>query len=417
MEINRRVFLAGAAAATASLGLRAAAQDSPKTYRACIIGDSKEGGYGHDMHLAFDLNPRVQVVGLADPDEEGRAKYGAECKATTLYADYKEMLEKEKPDLVAVGPRWTIHHKEYIDACVAIGAHGFLEKPLCVDMAEADAMVAAVEGKKLKWAVAYNFRQTATLAHVKKCIVDDLLIGTVVEARSRGKEDGRAGAEDMVVLGTHLFDLMRYLMGDASWCQSDITHKGVTATAADVREASEPLGPVVGNRIHATFGFAKGTAGHFSSMFTKEQSGGRWGVDIYGTKGVISIKMDTFSRQPQPEAKPSREEILNSIVPEVLWLDDSGWIPRTGADGTVISTWKALPDAPVVAIADQKRDRHAPIVTDLIAAIEEDRLPATSMQDSAKAQEMVQAVFDAHVQGKRVAIPLEKREHPLKTWS
>lgn len=415
MDINRRVFLAGAAAATAGLSLRAQAQDSPKTYRACIIGDSKQGGYGHDMHLAFDLNERIQVVGLADPDEEGRAKYGEECKAPNLYADYREMLEKEKPDIVAVGPRWTVNHKEYLDACVAIGAHGFLEKPLCVDMAEADAMVAAVEGKNLKWAVAYNFRQTPTLAHVKKCIIDDKLIGTVVEARSRGKEDGRAGSEDLVVLGTHLFDLMRYLMGDALWCQSDITHNGKPAVAADIREASEPLGPMLGNRIHATFGFEKGLAGHFSSMFTKEQSGGRWGLDIYGTKGVISIKMDTFSRKPA--VKPTREEVMNSIVPEVLWLDDSGWIPRTGSDGAVISAWKALPDAPVIAITDQKRDRHAPIVSDLLAAIEEDRLPSTSLQDCARSQEMIQAVFAAYVHGGRVALPLEMREHPLKSWS
>ena len=415
MEINRRVFLAGAAAATAGLSLRAEAQDAPKTYRACIIGDSQQGGYGHDMHLAFDLHDRVEVVGLADPDEAGRAKHGAECKATNLYADYKEMLEKEKPDLVAVGPRWTVNHKDYLDACAAVGAHGFMEKPLCMDMAEADAMVAAVEAKNLKWAVAYNFRQTATLAHVKKCIIDDKLIGTVVEARSRGKEDGRAGSEDLVVLGTHLFDLMRYLMGDAEWCQADITHNGAAATPANVREASEPLGLVVGNRIHATFGFAKGTAGHFSSMFTKEGPGGRWGLDIYGTKGVISIKMDTFSRKPG--VKPTEEEVLNSIVPEVLWLDDSGWIPRTGADGTPLSAWKALPEAPVIAITDQKRDRHAPIVADLVAAIEEDRLPATSLQDSARAQEMVQAVFDAYVAGKRVALPLELRDHPLKRWS
>ena len=415
MDINRRVFLAGAAAATAGLSLRAQAQDSPKIYRACIIGDSKQGGYGHDMHLAFDLNPRVQVVGLADPDEEGRAKYGAECKAPNLYADYREMLEKEKPDLVAVGPRRTVNHREYLEACAAIGAHGFLEKPLCVDMAEADAMVAAVEAKNLKWAVAYNFRQTPTLAHVKKCIIDDKLIGTVVEARSRGKEDARAGAEDLVVLGTHLFDLMRYLMGDALWCQSDITHNGKTAVAADIREASEPLGPVVGNRIHATFGFEKGLAGYFSSMRTPEQSGGRWGLDIYGTKGVISIKMDTFSRQPA--VKPTPEEVLNSIVPEVLWLDDSGWIPRVGADGAALSAWKPLPEAPAIAIADQKRDRHAPIVADLVAAIDESRLPATSLQDSAQSMEMVQAVFEAYVQGKRVAIPLESREHPLKHWS
>jgi predicted dehydrogenase len=298
---------------------------------------------------------------------------------------------------------------------VAVGAHGFLEKPLCVDMAEADAMVAAVEGKDLKWAVAYNFRQTATLAHVRKCIVEDKLIGTVVEVRSRGKEDGRAGSEDMVVLGTHLFDLMRYLMGDALWCQADITHNGKPATPANIREASEPLGPMVGNRIHATFGFAKGTAGHFSSMFTPDASGGRWGLDIYGTKGVISIKMDTLSRKP--EVKPTPEEVVNSIVPEVLWLDDSGWLPRSAADGTVISAWKGLPDAPVIAITDQKRDRHAPIVADLVAAIEEDRLPATSLQDSAKSLEMVQAVFEAYIHGGRIAIPLESREHPLKHWS
>lgn len=415
MEINRRVFLAGAAAATAGLSLGARAQESAKTYRACIIGDSKQGGYGHDMHLAFDLNPRIQVVGLADPDEEGRAKFGAESKATTLYADYREMLEKEKPDIVAVGPRWTVNHKEYLDACVAIGAHGFMEKPVCVDLAEADAMVAAIEEKKLKWAVAYNFRQTPTLAHVKKCIVDDKLIGTVVELRSRGKEDARAGSEDLVVLGTHVFDLMRYLMGDALWCQADITHNGKPAVAADVREASEPLGPMLGNRIHATFGFEKGLAGHFSSMRTQELSGGRWGLDVYGTKGVISIKMDTFSRKP--EVKPTREEVMNSIVPEVLWLDDSGWIPRTGSDGAAISAWKTLPDAPAIAINDQKRDRHAPIVADLIAAIEEDRLPATSLQDGAKSLEMVQAVFGAYVKGGRVALPLEVREHPLKHWS
>lgn len=414
MDMNRRVFLAGAAAATAGLGLGARAQEA-KTYRACIIGDSAQGGYGHDMHLAFDLHDRIQVVGLADPDEAGRAKHGAECKAQNLYADYREMLEKEKPDLVAVGPRWTTNHKEYIEACAAIGAHGFLEKPLCVDMAEADAMVAAIEAKNLKWAVAYNFRQTETLAHVKKCVVDDLLIGTVVEARCRGKEDGRAGSEDMVVLGTHLFDLMRYLMGDVQWCQADITHNGKPAKPADVREASEPLGPVVGNRIHATFGFANGIAGHFSSMRTKEGPGGRWGIDLFGTKGAVSIRIEPFQRQPV--VKPTPEEALNAIVPEVRWLDDSGWIPRTAADGTVISAWKPLPDAPAVSITDQKRDRHAPIVADLIASIEEDRLPATSLQDSAKAQEMIQAVFAAYVAGGRVALPLAQREHPLKSWS
>jgi len=414
MEVNRRTFLAGAAATAAGLSLGARAQGET-TYRACIIGDSAQGGYGHDMHLAFDLHERVAVTGLADPDEAGRAKHAAEAKAENTYADYREMLEKEKPDIVAVGPRWTVNHREYVEACAAAGAHGFLEKPLSVDLAEGDAMVAAVEAKNLKWAVAYNFRMTETVRHLKKAIWDDGLIGTVVEVRSRGKEDHRAGAEDLVVLGTHLFDMMRYVMGDPLWCQSDITFNGKAATPANVREATEPLGPIVGNRVQATFGFDKGVPGYFSSMFTREGNGGRWGIDFLGTKGALSLRLDGAVRTPRVER--TRQEALNSIVPEVLWLEDSGWTARTGADGAPVSAWKPLPDAPAVHITDPARDRHGPIVADLVAAIEEDRAPAVSIQDSLAAQEMIQAVFEAYIRGGRVTFPLSNREHPLRGWS
>lgn len=416
MGINRRTFLAGAAA-TAGLALSSRAQDAGggKTFRGCIIGDTNQGGYGHDFHLAFDLHDRIEVVALADPDEAGRAKHAEEAGVKTTYADYREMLEKEKPDIVAVGPRWTINHKEYVEACAAAGAHGFLEKPLCVDLAEGDAMVAAVEAKNLKWAVAYNFRVTPTLEHVKKAIHDDKLIGTVVEMRARGKEDPRAGSEDLVVLGTHLFDMMRYLMGDPLWCQADITHNGKTALPEHVREASEPLGPMLGNRIHATFGFDEGRAGHFSSMRTRELNGGRWGLDVYGTNGVISIKLDPFSRKPP--VKPTPETVRNAIIPEVLWLDDSSWMARIGPDGAPVSAWRPLPDAPPIAVGDPSRERHALIVADLVEAIESDRAPVASIRDSLKAQEMIQAVFESYVQARRVTFPLEQREHPLKRWA
>ncbi len=413
-ELNRRTFLAGAALTAAGVALPARGQ-SDKIYRACIIGDSEQGGYGHHMHLAFDLHERIKVVGLADPHEEGRAKHAAEAKAENTYADYKEMLATEKPDIVAVGPRWTVNHREYVEACAAAGAHGFLEKPLCSDLAEADAIVDAVEAKDLRWAIAYNFRMTETIRHVKKMINDEKIIGTVVEVRSRGKEDHRAGGEDLIVLGTHLFDLMRYFMGDPLWCQSDITHNGKTALPEHVREGTEPLGPVLGNRIHATFGFDNGIAGHFSSMRTRESNGGRWGIDIMGTTGVISIRLNPGARKPV--VKMTREELMNSIVPEVRWLEDSGWAARSDRDGAPVSAWKALPGAPEVNITDESRERHAPIVADLVAAIEEEREPTTSVQDGRAAQEMIQAVYAAYVAGKRVYFPLESRSHPLPDWT
>lgn len=386
--MNRRTFLlsAGALAAAGALG-KARAQETKK-YKACIIGDTQNGGYGHSFHLAFALRPDVAVVGLADPDEAGRAKMGAEAGAANLYADYREMLEKEKPDIVAVGPRHTTRHKEYLLACAAIGAHGYLEKPIAVDCAEADEMVAAIEAKDLKWAMAFNFRQNPLTTALRTAIMDDRLIGSLLEVRARGKEDHRAGGEDLVVLGVHVFDLMRHFLGDAKWCMADITQNGQPATAADIREASEPLGPVLGNRLHAIYGFDMGVTGTFDSLKTREP-GERWGIDFYGNKGIVTVRV--------------------GVLPKISWLDDASWAP--GLSGKV---WQPVPGVPELTLGDEARERHKFIVDDLFEAIENGRKPATSLQDGRAAQEMVQAAFQAHMDGGRVVLPLEKRAHPLK---
>lgn len=393
MDLNRRSFMASAAAVAAAVASSSAqAQPAAKKYRACIIGDTKQGGYGHSMHLAFALRPDVEVVALADPDEAGRTKYAAEAGAARTYADYREMLDKEKPNLVAVGPRCTVRHKEYLLACAAIAAHGYMEKPLSVDLAEADAMVAAIEAQKLKWSIAYNVRATPVLAHVKKAVMEDRILGSVLEVRSRGKEDDRAGAEDMIVLGTHVFDLMVYLLGKPTSCSAEITWNGKPATPADVREATEPLGPIVGNRIHAMYGFEGGIAGHFSSMKTRDGAGGRWGLDIYGTRGILTIRME--------------------VVPQVFWLDDPTWAP-----GGRNAAWQPLPGMPAFAVQDQARERHKIIVDDLIAAIEGNREPQVSLKDGRNALEMVQAVFESYTTGRRAPIPAKDRTHPLNRWA
>lgn len=389
MQLTRRHFIQTAAvAATATIATRAHAQELKK-YKACIIGDTEHGGYGHDMHLAFALRDDVAVVGLADPHEEGRAKRAEEAGAERTYADYREMLEKEKPDIVAVGPRWTTNHQEYLLACAEIGAHGFLEKPIAVDLEQADAMVAAVEAKNLKWQLAYNFRTTPIIEHVKKAVFTDGLIGSFLEMRARGKEDNRAGAEDLIVLGTHLFDMMIYFAGVPKWCSADVTHNGQPATKEHIREASEPLGPIVGNRIHAMYGFDNGTAGYFSSMKSKDGPGGRWGLDMFGTKGIVTIRQD--------------------VAPVVHWIDDPTW-----AAGPSGKAWQAVPGMPEYKIEDQARERHKILVDDLIAAIEEDRAPVANLAHGRNAQEMVQGVFQSWTEGgNRVAIPLQQRKHPL----
>ncbi|GMV94816.1 MAG: hypothetical protein AMXMBFR82_45940 [Candidatus Hydrogenedentota bacterium] len=392
-HLDRRSFLTSLAAAPILAGAAgsALAAEGGKRYRACIIGDTEHGGYGHDVHRVWGVRDDVDVVGLADPDEAGRTKHGQEANAQNLYADWREMLEKEKPDLVAVAPRWTINHKEYLLACAEIGAHGFMEKPLCVDLAEADEMISAIEAKNLKWSIAFNFRVTDIIQHLKKAIYEDKLIGSPLEIRGRGKEDNRAGGEDLIVLGCHVFDIMIWLLGMPTWCSADITWNGNPATPSDVMEATEPLGPIVGNRLQATYGFAKGIPGYFASMKSRDVSGSRWGLDICGAEGVISVRMD--------------------VIPEVLMLRDPSW---TGANG---AQWEPLPGAPEQVMENEHLERYAPIIHDLIASIEEDRLPAVSLQDGRNALEMTQGVFEAYTAGKTVELPLKERSHPLTRWS
>ena len=339
--------------------------------------------------MVLGLRPDVEVVGLADPNEAGRRSRAAEAGAARTYADYREMLTKEKPDLVVIAPRHTVRHRDYLLAAAEVRAHGLIEKPLADTLSDADEMLKATSDRNLKWAIAYNFRAMPVLQHARRLVLDEGLIGQILEVRGRGKEDRRAGGEDMLVLGCHIVDLMRFFLGDPLWCESDITVGGRRAGKADVHEATESLGPVVGDRIQATYGFKDGVKGYFASTTSRDGNGGRWGLEIFGSRGIVTIR---------PDAQPM-----------IGLLREPSWAPF-GRN----RNWEALPGAPAeVASPNPRAARYAPIVDDLLLAIEEKREPKVSLRDGLASLEMLQAVYESHLREARVPFPLQNREHPL----
>ena len=84
-------------------------------------------------------------------------------------------------------------------------------------------------------------------------------IGVLQEIRARGKEDRRAGGEDMAVLGPHLFDLMRMFAGDPRWVFAHVTEDSQELDRKRVRVPTEPIGPVAGNQIAAMFACERGS--------------------------------------------------------------------------------------------------------------------------------------------------------------
>ena len=108
-----------------------------ENYRVAIIGSTGRGDYGHGLDVAWKEIPQAEVVALADDNEKGRGAAVEKTGAKTAYADYRMMLDKEKPAIVSICQRWIDRHHEMIMACV--GAHPVLHgKALRRTLTEAD---------------------------------------------------------------------------------------------------------------------------------------------------------------------------------------------------------------------------------------------------------------------------------------
>jgi predicted dehydrogenase len=88
--------------------------------------------------------------------------------------------------------------------CVAAGVKGiYCEKPFAPTLADADAMLAACQKAGAHVAVAHQNRAVPYLDRVKQ-LVREGAIGRLARIRGKGKDDARGGAQDLIVLGTHV---------------------------------------------------------------------------------------------------------------------------------------------------------------------------------------------------------------------
>ncbi len=98
MRHSRRSFTITAAAALAA---PLWAKDF-EPFTAVVIGATGRGDYGHGMERVFVHRPDVRVTAIADPDQAGLAKALASAGAKKGYADYREMLKQERPEIVVI---------------------------------------------------------------------------------------------------------------------------------------------------------------------------------------------------------------------------------------------------------------------------------------------------------------------------
>jgi predicted dehydrogenase len=360
-------------------------------FRVAVIGSTGRGDYGHGLDAVWKQFEDCEVVGVADPVEAGRKQAQERTGAQTAWADYREMLQKLRPQVVAVCPRWVDQHRDMVLACAEYGCHMYLEKPLCRTLGEADEMLRACEMRHLKVAVAHISRWSPQLEIVKR-LIQDGRIGDLLEIRARGKEDARGGGEDLWVLGTHVLDLMRTIAGDPESCFARLTLNGQPVRREQLREGNEGLGLLGGDRVEAMYSFRGGVTGYFSSRKNAGGSPSRFGLRIHGSKGVI--------------------EITSGFAAPAWLLEDPHWSGRTNT-----APWKPISslgvDQPEPITATGYEGGNPATARDLLNCIDTDRQPRCSLQEARGAIELVLAAFDSHVRGGPVSLPLQSSDNPL----
>ena len=160
----------------------------------------------------------VEVVGGADTYSEQREAFGRRYGFDRLYSDYREMLEKERPDIVSVctsaKPR-----AEIVQAIASMDAGVkaiYAEKPIAISLEEADAMVAACHKAGIALAVNCSRRWDPWYAMSRR-LIDDGEIGAVLQVN--------VNQVGNLSHNSHMLNLARYLAGGdgrVSWVFGDL---------------------------------------------------------------------------------------------------------------------------------------------------------------------------------------------------
>lgn len=392
--MSRRRFLNSVLSATggaiAIANSTGAITGAKKVYKAGIIGRTGGGDYGHGYDLIFNGIENVQVVAVADSNPQGAEKAAKRSGALRKYADYREMLEKEKPELVCIASRQPDCHRDMaLSACeVALGI--FMEKPMAETVVECDEIIKAAEKRNVKIQIAHNRRWNRDFVKVRH-LLQIGLIGEVREVYFHGKQDSRSGGEDLIVLGTHDFDIMRFYFGDPLWCYASVRANGRNIKKSDIIKGKEPI-LVAGDSINAMFGFNNNLViywtsvkrnDHWNTNFSKRE---KWAFEILGTKGIIAYQSGF----------------------DFGWIDSPFFAHR---DET--GKYKELPEP-----SNFKLEPHnAHPIANLIYSIENDVQPVCSGYDGRWTIEMVSSVYQSERDKKQITFPLTDRKDPLRNWA
>ena len=184
-----------------------------------IIGTGWCGGIRAETCAA---HPLTQSLHLAEIRPERLAEMAKVTGAKSAVADYRRLLDNREIEAVYISATPETTHYPIAHDCLAAGKHVFLEKPIAMELSEADELIALSKKKDLKFTIGYSQRFNPKFAYVRQSIRNGT-IGKPVSAlvsrhltRGLGKKiSGRVKLSPAAMECTHDLDFVLWCLEPA----------------------------------------------------------------------------------------------------------------------------------------------------------------------------------------------------------
>ena len=336
------------------------------------------------LEAAVKNNDRLSLVAVCDPILERAEEKKAEYLKTfpearvAVYTDYRELLEKEKPDVCAITTESGYHPTIAID-CLEGGAHVICEKPMALSTRDADAMIAASHRTGKKLAVCFQNRFNAPVQKARKALemgrFGRILHGSIqvrwnrnesyyAQAPWRGTWELDGGT--LMNQCTHGIDLLQWMMGEDAVRVQAVTRRFLRPIEA------EDFGAAIVEFASGAVGVIEGSADVCPTNLNETLS-------LFGERGSVVIgglavnKLETWRFADAERLEDTEQSVLN---------------PQEQDPPTVYGFG------------------HSALYADFLDAIEQGREPLVSGEKGRKALEIILAIYKSQKTGQPVELPV-----------
>lgn len=285
-----------------------------ETVRIGIIGCGRIA----DLHASgYRADRRAKVIAVCDADRSRAASKAAEWGAAFVYDDYRDLLENKNIDAVEIITPQRFHEIMLVDA-LAAGKHVSVQKPMTVDMASADRMVAAAAASpRLVSRLFENYVHYPPLVLMKN-IIDEGKIGEPTSMHIkfisgsgggwqvpdsawgwRKVEHGKGFGMQTFDHGHHMWSVAWYLLGEV-----ESVLAWIDSVDGEIDCPAKILWKYKGAPKYGSCDYSHGTELHIPSDYYANDE---W-FEVTGSKGIAQVVRCTGKIQEGPAVRFFRDD-------------------------------------------------------------------------------------------------------------